>query len=338
MRALAVLVLLLGLAVPAFAGAPPAPASLRIGLLKYGTVSWEVATIEAQGLDKKYGLVLDVRGFASSHAAAIALQAGQVDLIVSDWLWVLEQRNQQRHYAYYPYSTAIGGMRLAAGVKITGLAQLQGLRLGIAGGAQDKSWRIFQAFARQQLGLDLAASNDIKYASPPLLNQLLLRGQLDAVINYWHFNARLSARGMTTLAETQDLLQVLVGSDRVPMLGWVFERDWAQAHADFLKRFLAASAEAKALLARADAPWQALDGQLKADSETERHALMAAYRRGIPAAFTPADAATIARVYALLTAQNGAAPGPGQVMPVAMSPKIDPEIFWWPDTGARQHD
>lgn len=306
-------------ATPAWATQPD---TVRVGLLRFGTVNWEVAVMQSYGLPVKHGVALEVSEFASSQAAAVALQAGKVDVIVSDWLWVLEQR-QQRRYAYYPYSTAIGGMRLAPGVQLGNLAQCQGLRLGVAGGATDKSWRVFQAYAQQNFGVDLADSNQIKYAAPPLLNQLLIRGELDAVINYWHFNARLSGRGAAVMAETQQLLQELVGSDAVPMLGWVFGRDWAEARPARINGFLAASAEAKALLAESDEAWQRIAALLKTEDQAQREALIGAYRSGIPEAFSEGAASAIARVYELLEATPGASP----VAKAATG--FDWGIFWW---------
>ena len=71
---------------PALAG------TVKIGVLKFGTVSWELDTIKTHGLDKAEGLDLQVVELANTNATSVALLAGGVDVIVTDWLWVTRQR------------------------------------------------------------------------------------------------------------------------------------------------------------------------------------------------------------------------------------------------------
>lgn len=59
-----------------------------MGVLKFGTVSWELDTIKHHGLDAAEGIDLQVVELASNQATQVALQGGAVDMIVSDWLWV----------------------------------------------------------------------------------------------------------------------------------------------------------------------------------------------------------------------------------------------------------
>ena len=47
---------------------------LVIGLLKYGSVNWEIDIIEKNKLDKKNNIILKKKFFSSKNAAAIALQ------------------------------------------------------------------------------------------------------------------------------------------------------------------------------------------------------------------------------------------------------------------------
>ncbi len=60
--------------------------TVRVGALKFGTVNWELDTIAANGFDKAAGVTMQVTYFAGEDASAIAFQAGDVDVIVSDWL------------------------------------------------------------------------------------------------------------------------------------------------------------------------------------------------------------------------------------------------------------
>ena len=69
---------------------------VRIAVLKFGTVNWVMDTIKRQGYDTAAGYRLVVRGYAGKAATTIAFEAGEVDLLVSDWFWGLRQRGKGR--------------------------------------------------------------------------------------------------------------------------------------------------------------------------------------------------------------------------------------------------
>ena len=67
-----VLAMLALLATPALAAAADL-GTLRIGVLKFGTVSWELDVIKAHGLDQREGFTLEVQPYAGNDAADVAL-------------------------------------------------------------------------------------------------------------------------------------------------------------------------------------------------------------------------------------------------------------------------
>ena len=79
--------------------------SLRIGVLRYGTVSWEVDVMRHHALDEAAHITVVPMELAAAQAAQIALQAGQVDMIVVDWLWVARQRSTGADWTSVPFST-----------------------------------------------------------------------------------------------------------------------------------------------------------------------------------------------------------------------------------------
>ncbi|MFO1057277.1 MAG: ABC transporter substrate-binding protein, partial [Dongiaceae bacterium] len=192
MRRTAPLLALLLLLLPAAARAAE---TIRIGVLKYGTVNWQLDVIKAHGLDRAAGFELDLVELAGKDATTVALLAGGVDVIVTDWLWVARQRAEGDRFAFVPYSTAVGALMVPPGSPLHGLADLRGRRLGIAGGPLDKSWLLIRAMALARDGLDLDAAVDKLYGAPPLMNQEALSGRLDGVINFWSFLAELQAKG-----------------------------------------------------------------------------------------------------------------------------------------------
>ncbi len=83
---------------------------VRLTSVRYGSVSWIIETIRAEGIDKKYGLDLRVVEVANNNAAPIALLSGEVDIVVSDWTWAMRQRSKGQDFKFASYSSALGSL------------------------------------------------------------------------------------------------------------------------------------------------------------------------------------------------------------------------------------
>ena len=318
----------LGLGLSAAAGLWLARASagareavVRVGTLSFGTLAWEMDVIKRHRLDARHGVAIRTVDLAGKDAAAVGLQAGSVDAIITDWLWVSRQRAAGADYAFVPHSLAAGAIYVRPDSGIATLAGLKGKRLGVAGGPVDKSWLIFRAYGEKALGGDLARLVEPVYAAPPLLNQLMLKGELPAVLNFWPYGARLQAAGMRALMSLAEAFPAL-GIARVPpIVGWVFSEGWAKADPQALEGLLAASREADMLLLHDDAEWETLRPLMHAEDEATFTALRDGYRRGIPAGFGPADLAAAKATFAILAALGGKAL-------VGESRTLAPGTFW----------
>ena len=278
--------------------------TLRLGVLKFGTVNWELDVIEAHDLDAKHGFEMDVTGFAGGDASDVALMGDAVDGIVEDWLWVSRQRAMGTDFVFIPYSSSVGALMVKADAGIEALEDLRDKMIGIAGGPLDKSWLLIQAAAKQD-GIDLKAETEQVYGAPPLLTEKFRSGELDAVINYWHYAARLEAEGYKRLlgvAEAQERLGV---PPETPQLGYVFKEVWAEEHADLLKAFAAASREAKAIMRDSDAEWERLRPLTKAEDDATLNALMTRYREGVVEHWGEPERADAAQLFAVLADLGG---------------------------------
>jgi NitT/TauT family transport system substrate-binding protein len=311
-------VLLLALLLPAAAGAAE---TIRVGVLKFGTVNWQLDVIKSHGLDRAAGLDLDLVELAGKDATTVALLAGRVDVIVTDWLWVARQRAAGDHFAFIPYSTAVGALMVPPGSPLRTLADLRGRRLGIAGGPLDKSWLLIRAMALEREHLDLDAAADKVFGAPPLMNQEALSGRLDAVISFWNFLAALQAKGFRPLVTVADAARAVGISGELPLLGYVFDDRWAEAHRAALLGLAEASRQAGALLARSDAEWDRLRPLMQAPDEATFAALRSGYRQGIPTRWGPAERDAAARAYAVLARIGGPAL-------VGSAPSLPPGVFW----------
>lgn len=293
-----------GLALAATAAAADT-ATVRVGALKFGTVNWELDTIAHHGLDAANGFDLEVVELAGKNASAVGLQGGAVDVVVTDWIWVSRQRAAGADFAFVPYSLAVGALMVHPDAGIDSLADLEGRKLGIAGGPVDKSWLLLRAFGQQELGRDLADLVEPVFGAPPLLNELMMSGELPAVLNFWHYNARLAAGGMTELVSVADMLPALGVAAEPPLLGWVFSESWAAENADAIAGLLTASRSAKQLLAESDAEWDRLRPMTRAGDDVTLIALRDAWRAGIPTSFGPRDIDAAETVFSVMAELGG---------------------------------
>ncbi len=310
LAALGAAALALGLASGAAAVEP-----IRVGVLQYGTVNWQLDAMVRNGLDAANGVDVEIVPFAGEDASNIAFQSGDVDMIVSDWLWVSREREAGSDFTFAPYSTSVGSVMVPQDSSIKSLADLKNKTLGVVGGPLDKNWLLIQALARRDHGLDLAADATIVYGAPPLLTEKARSGELDAVLNYWHFAARLEAAGFRPLITGVEAETAMGTKGAVAALGWVFRESWAREHPAAIEGFLKADAAAKALLRESDEEWTRLEPLVKPGDEATLHALRDRYREGIPSRAPAEDRADAAKLYDILAEIGGdKLVGPGKAM------------------------
>ena len=108
------------------------PQTLRIASLKFGSLSWLLETMKAEGLDSKAGLKLDVFEVASNQAGPIALVSGDCDVMVSDWPWAMRQRALGEMVRFSPFSSSLGAVMVPKGSPAKSLADLAGKKIGVA--------------------------------------------------------------------------------------------------------------------------------------------------------------------------------------------------------------
>jgi NitT/TauT family transport system substrate-binding protein len=279
--------------------------TMKVGVLKFGTVNWELDVIKAHGLDRKEGFTLEVQPFGANDAADVALMGGAVDAIVEDWLFVSRQRADGVGLTFIPYSSNVGAVMVKPDSGIASLADLAGKKLGVAGGPLDKGWLMLQAHAKRSAGMDLAVEVEPVYGAPPLLTEKLKSGELDAVLNYWHFGARLEADGYRRLIGIGEVQEALGVPASVPQLGYIFQEGWAEENPGLVEAFARASRAAKEIMKTSDEEWQRLMPATRAEDEAELDAYMRRYREGIVEHWGEEERAQAAELYAVLAELGG---------------------------------
>jgi NitT/TauT family transport system substrate-binding protein len=294
---------------------------VKIGVLKFGTVSWALDTIQRNGFDKAEGIELEVVPLASTQATTVGLQGGSVDVIATDWLWVSRERSGGADFTFAPFTTALGAIMVPANSPIKTLADLKGKKIGVAGGPLDKSWLLLVAYALRTANLDLRTETKQEFGAPPLLAERAKQGEIDAVLNFWPYAARLEALGFKQLIGVEDVVQELGAKGEVAMVGYVFSEGWAKDHLAAVEGFLRASAKADELLATSNDAWEQLKPLMQAEDQATFEALRRRYREGIPERSTAENEADAKVLYQFLREYGGEKlVGPGT--------ELAPGTFW----------
>jgi len=296
---------------------------LRIALQKTGTASWEVELIKARGLDKAVGLDVETTELASTEAGKVALIGGAADMVVEDWLWAARERALGDKLLFTPYSSALGAVMAPKDSPVHSVADLAGRSIGVAGGPIDKSWLLLRA-AALRAGLDLTKNTRPSFGAPPLIAAKLIQGEIETALEYWNFCADLEGRGFRRAIEMADVEKALGAHGPVAMIGYVFSESFAASHRDALRRFFAAAAEARKILAEDPTAWAPIKAKLRLKDD----AALALYRRryleGVPKRTVAEEAADAATLYRRL-AEIG-----GKEL-VGDAKELDPSLFYDPE-------
>jgi NitT/TauT family transport system substrate-binding protein len=282
---------------------------VKVGVLKFGTVSWVLDAIQANGLDKAEGIKLEITPLASTQATTVGLQSKSMDVIATDWLWVSRERTNGADFTFSPFTTALGAIMVPPDSPIKTLADLKGRTLGVAGGPLDKSWLLIVAYALRTANIDLRTETTQEFGAPPLLAERAKQGEIDAVLNFWPYAARLEAVGFTQLIGLEDVVRELGAKGEVAMVGFVFSEAWADKNPEAINGFLKAAAKANELLATSNEEWDRLKPIMGANDPSFNEAtfdgLRRRYREGIPERPITAEEADAKVLYQFLRELGG---------------------------------
>src|SRR5579871_4709137 len=307
------------------AGSAEAADRLRIAVQKTGTASWEIELIKARGLDKAANLEIETTELASKEASKVALEGGAVDLLVDDWLWAARERTLGDKLLFTPYSTTLGAVMAPKDSPVHTIADLAGRSIGVAGGPIDKSWLLLQA-AALGAGVDLAKTARPTFAAPPLVAEKLAQGETDTALEFWNFCADLEARGFRRAIEMADVEKTLGATGPVAMTGYVFSESFAASHKDALKRYFAALAEARKILAEDPTAWAPIKARLHLKDDAALEVYRQRYLEGVPKRSIAEEAADAQILYRRLAEIGGSEL-------VGDSKELDAGLFYDPSTG-----
>lgn len=192
---------------------------LSVGMEAVGTFSWINFAMEHYGIDEELGFDIETTSYATKQAKQLALQSGESDVVVDDITGVAVWHEQGLEVkGIYPYSLATGGVVVRADSDIRSIEDLRGKRIA-ATDLGDKSLLVLRSLAVSRHGFDPQEDSSVISAAPPLMSELLSRGEIDAAIPPWHFVARMVATGeFREIVSAVDMLEQIGASRDLPIL------------------------------------------------------------------------------------------------------------------------
>jgi NitT/TauT family transport system substrate-binding protein len=275
LASLSLFVLVLVLASCGTPAAPPAATATRVpaatspalisvrfaGLLSASQAYMPVLMME-KGIDKKYGLEIQLVGLSSSGAGEQfnSLRSGDADMSAANYLEVLRQRQAGlKVRAIRAMTTFSNAVVSQPGKPYSKLADLKGARVGTNSVTQ-LDWMILRAAGKKAYNFDISTDAQVTESAPPLLNQLIDRGQLDAALVFNpDFVLQPVSDGKLKIVTTVPKVMEDAGFDTQTFYLVYFLADsWRDKYPDGTARLVAAMDEAADLMAKDDSVWPGL--------------------------------------------------------------------------------
>jgi NitT/TauT family transport system substrate-binding protein len=231
--------------------------------------------IQRAGLDKKYGINIEIVDFAAPGQQYNMFRSGAADIAGGNFIDLLRQRKGgnaiQAIHGFQGYSNAFV---VKPNSSIKEFADLKGKRVGTFG-TTFLDWLIARAAGKKAYNVDLQTDSTIVPSAPPLLNQFLSRGEVDATLQFSSLTLAPIEHGEQRILIDLPALMKAAGF-RLDLfyVQWMVTERWAKANPGAVTKLPAMLNEAYAVLKRDDALWPALAQRINVADP----AIIAAYR------------------------------------------------------------
>lgn len=280
--------------------------AIRLMVNMAGTQSYPPYVMDKLGLEKKYGFVLKTLPSATTQTTTTGFQSGDADMGIMGW---------------NDLSRIIGG-----GVKVVGIApflgwantvvvpvnspiknlgDLKGKKVGVYS-RTSLDWVVMRANALKLYNLDLEKDITIQEGAISLLRGLMEQNQLDATQMFNDLTAPMVVSGKYRSLGTIQKLVTELGLPDMPFLMYVVTTDYAAAHPDNVKAFLAAYRDAIDALEKDNAIWVDRAKEMGMTDDETIGALRDQTRPMLASRFKTTDEAAIRQTWDVLVATAGA--------------------------------
>jgi NitT/TauT family transport system substrate-binding protein len=257
-------------------GAPgDTPPTLRFAVISSGGQTEVPHAIREAGLDRKYGIDVEEVDYVAPGQQYTLFRSGAADIASGTFVDLLRQRKG---------GSAIQSIHGAQGFSnrfvvkpqspVRTFADLRGRKVGMYG-ASFIDWLIARAAGRKAYNVDLETDATPVPGAPPLQNQLLARGEVDAAMQFVTLTLAPIARNEQRIVIDVPALMKAAGfSSDIFDLQWMLTEKWAKANPAAVRKVQAMLSEAYALLRNDDRLWPVLAQRINITDP----AVVAAYR------------------------------------------------------------
>jgi NitT/TauT family transport system substrate-binding protein len=248
---------------------------VRFALIGSGGQDEVSNVIQQFGFDKKYGLALEVIDFTAPGQQYPMFRADAIDVAAGNFVDLLRQRKAgvglRAFHGFQGYSNLIV-TRPDSPIKT--FKDLKGKKVGQFG-TTFLDWLIIRAAGKKAYNLDLATDAELVGGAPPLLNQFLAKGDVDATLQFSSLTLGPIAQGQQrVVSEMSDLMRAAGFDPRSFYVQWHVTDKWTGAHPGAIDKVKAMLTDAYAKLKSDDSVWPALAEKIHITDP----ALVAAYR------------------------------------------------------------
>jgi NitT/TauT family transport system substrate-binding protein len=285
-----------------------------------GTNSFPPFVIQKYGLDKKHGFELQGVPQATTQAGITAIQAGGAEFGTFGWNDIQRMKNAGiKVVGVGPFLRWGADFSLVpVNSPIQSFGDLKGKKYGVTA-RTTLNYIVERALAQRLYKIDLEKDATIVEGAPSLLWGLAEQGQLDATEMFNSLTpAMLTTGKFRVLAKVSDLVHQL-GLPDTPFLLYTVESNYAAAHPNNVRAFLAAYRDAVDILRSNDAVWLERGKEMKMSDEAAALFRKEA-RTDVWTTFAPGTAADIRKTFeVLLEAAGPAVLGIGELAPDFMT-------------------
>jgi NitT/TauT family transport system substrate-binding protein len=248
---------------------------IRFGIITSGGQSEVPYAIEKAGLAQKHGIKIETVDYAVPGQQYTMFRSGAIDIAAGNFIDLLRQR--KAGVGIHAIHSFMGYNNLfvtKANSAITSFTDLKGKKIGNFG-TTFLDWLIVRAAGKKAYGIDLQSDANLVPGAPPLLNQLLSKGDVDAIYQFSTLTLGPIARGEQRAVVTLPELMKAAGFGPDSFyLQWIITEKWTKEHRDAVGRLEGMLREAYNVLRKDDSLWPTLAQRIRITDP----ALIAAYR------------------------------------------------------------
>ncbi len=248
-----------------FAGRASAqePIAVRFGVNASGGQTEVLDAVKAYNLDRKYGFAVQEVDLTAPGQQYVMFRADAIDVSPGTFVDLLRQRKAgvalQAFHGFQGYNNYIV---VKPASPIRSFADIKGKRMGEFG-TTFLDWLILRAAGKKAYGFDVEQDTTLVQGTPPLLNQLMARGEVDAMLQFSSLTlGPIQAGEQRLVIDVPSLMRTAGFNPNAFNSNWNVAERWNAAHPGALRRLSAMIDEAYVKLKTDDALWPAIAAKI----------------------------------------------------------------------------